>query len=109
MSSRLLLTITESHGFRALIAAIISVIAAIRLVGRGLRNLASQMVQPAAVEVGPSIWARILSVGDAPVRRMPVLWFDTSGGRASPPYGGLRPQPLPVYSDRFHFPVPSLV
>jgi len=109
MSLSPLLTITESHGFRALIAAIISVIAATRLVGRGLRNLASQTVQPAAADAGPSIWARILSLGDAPVCKMPVLWFDISGGRASPPYGGLRPQPLPVYSDRFHFPVPSLV
>jgi hypothetical protein len=107
MSSRLL-TITESHGFRALMAAIVSMIVAIRLVGRGLRNLACRKVQPDAADAGPTFWARILSFGDAPVRKVPVLWFDTSGGRASPPYGGLRPQPLPVYSNRFHSPAPPL-
>jgi hypothetical protein len=108
MSSRPLLTITESHGFRALMAAIISIIGAIRILGRGLRNLAYRKVQPAAAEAGPSFWARILSCRTASTRKVPVLWFDTSGGRASPLFGGLRPQPLPAYSDRFHFPAPSL-
>ena len=93
MSSSLLLTITESHGFRALLAVIISVIAAICLVGRGLRNLACRKVQPTETEAGPTFWARLLQGGDACARRVPVLWFDTSGGREGPHVRGLRPQP----------------
>ena len=93
MSSSLLLTITESHGFRALLAVIIAIIAAIRFVGRGLRNLASRKSQPTKPEVGPTFWARLLQGGDACARRVPVLWFDTSGGREGPRARGLRPQP----------------
>ena len=87
-----MLTITESHGFRALLAAIISVIAAIRIVGRGLRNLAckTQSTEPNA---GPTFWARLWQGGDACACRVPVLWFDTSGGREGPHIRGLRPQP----------------
>ena len=93
MSSSLLLTITESHGFRALLAVIIAVIAAICFVGRGLRNLASRKTQLTKPEVGPTFWARLLQGGDACARRVPVLWFDTSGGREGPHARGLRPQP----------------
>ena len=92
MSSSLLLTITESHGFRALLAVIIAVIAAIRFVGRGLRNLACRKVQPTELEAGPTFWARFLQGGDACARRVPVLWFDTSGGREGPQARGPRPQ-----------------
>ena len=97
MSSSLLLTITESHGFRALLAVIIAVIAAICFVGRGLRNLASRKTHLTKPEVGPTFWARLLQGGDACARRVPVLWFDTSGGREGPPRSGLRPQPLLAY------------
>jgi hypothetical protein len=93
MSSSLLLTITESHGFRALLASIIAVIAAIRLVGRELRNQVCHIVQPTELEAGPTFWVRVLQSRDTCARRVPVLWFDTSGGRASPPARGLRPQP----------------
>jgi hypothetical protein len=94
MSSSLLLTITESHGFRALVAAIIAVIAAIRIVGRGLRNLACSQSQSTEPEAGPTFWAHLLQGRDVCARRVPVLWFDTSGGREGPHMRGLRPQPL---------------
>jgi hypothetical protein len=92
MSSSLLLTITESHGFRALLATIIALIAAIRYVGRGLRNLARNQTQTTEPKAGPSFWALFLQ-GDACARKVPVLWFDTSGGREGPYARGLRPQP----------------
>ena len=92
MSSSLLLTITESHGFRALLATIIAIIAAIRYVGRGLRNLACNMTQSTEPKAGSAFWARFLQ-GDACARKVPVLWFDTSGGREGPHVRGLRPQP----------------
>ena len=91
MSSSLLLTITESHGFRALLATIIAVIAAIRYVGRGLRNLVCNKTQSTEPKAG-SFWARFLQ-GDACARKVPVLWFDTSGGREGPHIRGSRPQP----------------
>ena len=94
MSSSLLLTITESHGFRALLAAIIGVIAAICHVGRGLRNRACHKAHPTQPVAGPTLWARLLQGGDACACRVPVLWFDTSGGREGPAARGLRPQPL---------------
>ena len=93
MSSSLLLTITESHGFRALLATIIAVIAAIRRIGRGLRNLVCHLAQPTEREPGPTFWARVLQGRDAGARQVPVLWFDTSGGREGPLPSGLRPQP----------------
>jgi len=92
MSSSLLLTITESHGFSALLAVITAVIAAIRLVGRGLRNLACSKARSTEPEAGLTFWARLLQGGDACARRVPVLWFDTSGGREGPHSRGLRPQ-----------------
>jgi hypothetical protein len=88
-----MLTITESHGFRALVAAIITIIAAMRIVGRGLRNLACIKTQSTEPNAGPKIWARFWLGEDASARRVPVLWFDTSGGREGPHVRGLRPQP----------------
>ena len=93
MSSSLLLTITESHGFRALLAVIITIITAIRIVGRGLRNLACSKSQSTEPEASPTFWARLLQGCDAYALRVPVLWFDTSGGREGPHARGLRPQP----------------
>ena len=107
MSSSLLLTITESHGFRALMAAIIAIVAAIRIVGRGLRNLACKTpsTEPNA---GPTFWARFLQAGDACARKVPVLWFDTSGGREGPYARGLRPQPSLAICYVSHSPVRPL-
>ena len=93
MSSSKLLTITESHGFRALMAVIISVIAAFRFAGRGLRNLAYRKAQTIEQEARPSLWARLLQGGEVRARQVPVLWFDTSGGREGPCIRGLLPQP----------------
>jgi hypothetical protein len=88
-----MLTTTESHGFRAFVAAIIAIVAAIRIVGRGLRNLACNKSQSTEPNAGPTFWARLWQGGDASARRVPVLWFDTSGGREGPHVRGLRPQP----------------
>jgi hypothetical protein len=93
MSSSLLLTITESHGFRALMAAIIAIIAAIRIVGRGLRNLACSKMPSTEPEAGPTFWGRLWEGRDTCARKVPVLWFDTSGGREGPHVRGLRSQP----------------
>jgi hypothetical protein len=88
-----MLTITESHGFRALVAVIIAVIAAIRIGGRGLRNLACNKTHSTEPNAGPTFWARLWQGRDACARRVPVLWFDTSGGREGPHVRGLGPQP----------------
>jgi hypothetical protein len=93
MSSSLLLTITESHGFRALMAAIITIIAAIRIVGRGLRNLACSKTPSTEPEAGPTFWDRLWQGRGTCAREVPVLWFDTSGGREGPHFRSLRPQP----------------
>lgn len=108
MSSSQLLTITESHGFRALLAAIISIFAAIRIVGRGLRNLACRKEQSTEPDAGSSFWARILQGGDAFARRVPVLWFDTSGGREGPISQGLHPRLSPAFCYLSHSPVRPL-
>jgi hypothetical protein len=93
MSSSLLLTITESHGFRALVAVIIAIIAVVRIVGRGLRSLACSKATSTEPEAGLRFWARLLQSRDACARQVPVLWFDTSGGREGLHTRGLRPQP----------------
>ena len=78
-------------------AAIISIIGVICLVGRGLRNLACGNATPAEAEAGLSFWARLVQAGNACPRRVPVVWFDTSGGREGPHVRGLRPQPSLAY------------
>ena len=94
MSSSQLLTITESHGFRALMAAIIAIIAAHAIAsGVDCGTLRAATRSPTEPDVGPTFWARLLQGGDACARRVPVLWFDTSGGREGPHVRGLRPQP----------------
>jgi hypothetical protein len=97
MSSSLLLTITESHGFRALLAAIVWLIGAIQVLGRGLRNLSCRKMQLAAQNADHSFWSRFLQGGDAYARQVPVLWFDTSGGREGPVIRGFAPQSLLVH------------
>ena len=92
MSSSLLLTITESHGIRVLAAAIISIVGAIRVLGYGLRNLVRRKLQFAEQEADQPFWSYLLEGGNACARRVPVLWFDTSGGREGPIVRGLAPQ-----------------
>ena len=93
MSSSPSLTMTESHGFHALMWLVAALFAAIRFVGRGLRNLACYNTEPAEQEAGPTFWARLLQSVDTCACQVPVLWFDTSGGREGPVPRGLRPQP----------------
>jgi hypothetical protein len=102
MSSSPSLTMTESHGSRALMAVIIAIIAAMRFVGRRLRNLACHNTEPAEQEASPTLWARLVQCVDTCACQVPVLWFDTSGGREGPVPRGLRPQ-LPLAScNDFH-------
>ena len=97
MSSSPLLTITESHGFCALLASIITIIGAICMFGRELRNLACGTPQLAESEAGLTFWARVLQSRDVVAREVPVLWFDTSGGREGPTTYGRPPCLSPVY------------
>jgi hypothetical protein len=84
MSSSQLLTITESHGFRALLAAVIWITDRLARLGRGLRNLSCGNRQPARMDDGSKSWLRILISNVAGARREPVLWFDTLGRRDGP-------------------------
>lgn len=89
MSSSQLLTITESHGFRALLAVVAWMSARARRLWHGLRNLLCES-QPARMEAASGSWWRILIGELAFSRREPVLWFDTMGRRDGPPCGGPR-------------------
>ena len=84
MSSSQLLTITESHGFRALLATAVWIIGRLARIGRGLRNLSCGNRQPARMDDGSKSWLRILNSIVANARREPVLWFDTLGRRDGP-------------------------
>jgi hypothetical protein len=105
MSSSPLLTITESHGFRALVAAIISVIGVIRMLGCGLRNLVCCKLQLAEPDAGPTLWARLRHATNACACKVPVLWFDTSGGRDGPVFRCLRLRPSLVLCNHSYCPV----
>src|SRR3954447_11692603 len=96
MSSSPLLTITEWHGFRAFVAAIVALIGGLRLLAHGLRNLARPWRSAAGVGDSPSLWARLRSVDDSFARQVPVLWFDDSRGREGPTFGALCLQSLPI-------------
>ncbi len=93
MSSSQLLTITESHGFRALVAAVAWIIGRWVAFKLGLRNLWSNS-QPARMDVGSGSRLRIFLGDVACSRREPVLWFDIMGRREGPPDFGPRPWPL---------------
>ena len=84
MSSSQLLTITESHGFRALLAAVAWIVGRLARIGRGLRTLSCGNRQPARTDDGSKSWLRILISNVASARREPVLWFDTLGRRDGP-------------------------
>src|SRR3954447_1124534 len=96
MSSSPLLTITEWHGFRAFVAAIVALIGALRLLAHGLRNHTRRWRSAAGTDDSPSFWARLRSVDDSLARQVPVLWFDNSRGREGPKFGALCLQPLPI-------------
>jgi|SoiMethySBSTD1v2_1073268.scaffolds.fasta_scaffold1613463_2 hypothetical protein len=84
MSSSQLLTITESHGFRALLATVVWIIGQLARIGHGLRTLSCGNRQPARMDDGSRSWLRILISNVACARREPVLWFDTAGRRDGP-------------------------
>src|SRR3954467_6116164 len=83
MSSSQLLTITESHGFRALVAVAAWIIGLIVNSLHGLRNLSSNS-QLARMDVGRGSWFCIFMGEVDCARRIPVLWFDTMGRRDGP-------------------------
>jgi hypothetical protein len=90
MSSSQLLTITESHGFRALVAAVAWIIGCWVACKLGLRNLWSNS-QPARMDVVSGSRLRIFPGDVGCSHREPVLWFDIMGRRDGPPGFGLRP------------------
>lgn len=109
MSLSPLLTITEWHGFRALIAAIVALIGAVRLLAHGLRKLACSWRSLAGPDNGPSFWARLRSVDDGLARRVPVLWFDNIRGCEGPIYAPcLQPLPIDCNPNR-SLPVPLVI
>jgi hypothetical protein len=104
MSSGPLLTITESHGFRALMATIIAIIAAVHMLGRELRNLVLRKMRFGLPGIGLAFWAQIWQSRDAVAHRVPVLWFDTSGGREGPADFGRSPQTLLQFCEQPYSP-----
>ena len=101
MSSSQLLTITESHGFRALLAAVAWIIGPLVGLWRGLRNLSSSS-QPARMDVGRGSWLRILIGEVARSHREPVLWFDTMGRRDGPVHRSLRHRHVLLYGSPYY-------
>ena len=101
MSSSQLLTITESHGFRVLLAAVAWMSARLAQLGRGLRNL-SPSSQPARMDVGSGSWLRIL-LGEVDCsRREPVLWFDIMGRRDGPVHRSRRHRHMLLYGSPYY-------
>jgi hypothetical protein len=82
MSSSKLLTITELHGFHAILSVAVWIIGQFAQLGRGLRELTCGNRQPARMDAGSGSWLRILISEVAGAR--PVLWFDTMGRRDGP-------------------------
>jgi hypothetical protein len=78
------LTITESHGFHVVIAAVAWIVGLLAALGHGLWNLSCGNRQIARMDVGSKSWLHILIRRHAVAHREPVLWFDTMGRRAGP-------------------------
>ena len=109
MSSSQLLTITESHGFRALLAAVLWMIGQAASLRRGLRNLSYGNRQPARMDDGSGSWLRILISNVACARREPVLWFDISGRRDGPVDYDRRHRYVLLYGSPHYSLVPAYV
>ena len=84
MSLSQLLTITESHGFCALVAVAAWIVGLLAHLGRKMRNLSCGNRQTARRDARSKSWLHILIRQFAGARREPVLWFDTMGRRAGP-------------------------
>lgn len=84
MSLSPLLTITESHGFRALVALVVWIVGRLARWGHEMRNLSCGNRQTARTDVSSRSWLRIVIRRFAFACREPVLWFDTMGRRAGP-------------------------
>ena len=107
MSISQLLTITESHGFHALMSVAALFLGRLAQLGHGLRNLSCGNRQFARMDVGGGSWLGTLKSDVANARRKPVLWFDTFGGRGDSIDGNpcLRHALLP--GSLVHSPVPA--
>jgi hypothetical protein len=108
MSSSQLLTITETHGFRALLATAVWIIGRVAQLWRGLRNLSCGNRQPARMDVGSGSWLRILISEVAVARSEPVLWFDIMGRRDGPIGRALRHRHVLLYGSPFYSLAPAL-
>jgi hypothetical protein len=108
MSSSKLLTITESHGFRAVLAAVVWIIGQIAQLWCGLRYLSRGNTQPARMDVGSGSWLRILISDVASARGEPVLWFDTMGRRDGPIDRSLRHRHVLLYGSPHYSLAPAL-
>src|SRR5262245_29322287 len=98
MSSSQLLTITESLGFRALIAVDTWLITAMRSLWHGLRNLTCCDKQRAGMDAAPLIWASNQAGGQLCSLMETVFWFDTREGPGGPPILGGWPRRSSAYS-----------
>jgi hypothetical protein len=108
MSSSQLLTITESHGFRALLAAVVWIFGRFAQLWRGLRNLSCGNQQPARMDAASGSWLGILISDVANAHRGPVLWFDIHEGRDAPLFGGWRHRHMLPGSSKVYSPAPAL-
>src|SRR5262249_18742925 len=79
-------------------------VAVVRLLGRELRNLACFNSHRANQDAGSIFWASDLCGPDVRPRLVPVLWFDTSGGREGPVIRGLGSQSSPICCSLDHSP-----
>lgn len=84
MSSSQLLTITESHGLRALAVVAVWIVGLLARLGCETRNLSCGNRQTARRDARSKSWLHILIRQFAGAHREPVLWFDTMGRRAGP-------------------------
>jgi len=93
MSSSQLLTTTEMLAFRTLFVVYARVVALVRWLQNGVRNVRRGDRCPSHGLFGPSCWAFSPLGGQPCSPIVPVLWHDTSGGREGP---GAYPRLLPV-------------
>src|SRR5262245_20712432 len=110
MSSSQLLTITESHGFHALVSVAAWIFGRLAQLWHGLRNLSCGNRQFARMDASGGSWLGILISDVANARRKPVLWFDTFGGRGDPiDWNPRHRHSLPAVDSPVYSPVPAFI